>query len=430
MAIDVILGLQWGDEGKGKIVDYLAKNYDIAARFQGGPNAGHTLKFDGKKFVLHTVPSGIFRENLLNLIGNGVVIDPITLRGELDNLDNAGCEYRSRLLVSKKAHLILPTHRYLDAASEAAKGKKKIGSTLKGIGPTYMDKTGRNGLRVGDIQLGDFKDRYESLKKKHLGLLHAMPSVNFDLAGEEKKWFKSIDILRSLQLVDGEYFINQQLQSGKKILAEGAQGSMLDIDFGTYPFVTSSNTITAGVCSGLGVSPHAIGEVIGITKAYCTRVGGGPFPTELFDKTGEMLQNEGAEFGATTGRPRRCGWIDLPQLKYTIMLNGVTQLAVTKIDVLNKFEDIKVAEQYRYNGQTSDQFPFNICGGPVEPVYRSLSGWQKSLDDILDYDELPDATKAYLSELEEELGVPVTMISTGPDRKSLILKNSMVGQSS
>ncbi len=430
MAIDVILGLQWGDEGKGKIVDYLAENYDIVARFQGGPNAGHTLKFDGKKFVLHTVPSGIFRKNLLNLIGNGVVIDPITLRGELENLDNAGCEYRSRLLVSKKAHLILPSHRYLDAASEAAKGKGKIGSTLKGIGPTYMDKTGRNGLRVGDTQLSDFRDRYELLKNKHLGLLSAMPKVDFDLAGEEKTWFECVDILRSLQLVDGEYFINQQLKEGKKILAEGAQGSMLDIDFGTYPFVTSSNTITAGVCSGLGVSPHAIGEVIGITKAYCTRVGGGPFPTELFDETGEMLQNEGAEFGATTGRPRRCGWIDLPQLKYTIMLNGVTQLAVTKIDVLNKFSEIKTAEKYRFNGQTTDQLPFDVCGVAVEPVYSNFPGWQQSLTNIEDYGGLPEEAKAYLAELEKQLGVPATMISTGPDRKSLILKNPVASQSS
>ncbi|TAK37536.1 MAG: adenylosuccinate synthase [Saprospiraceae bacterium] len=429
MAIDVILGLQWGDEGKGKIVDYLAQGYDMVARFQGGPNAGHTLKFDGHKFVLHTVPSGIFRKNLLNLIGNGVVIDPITLRGELDTLRSAGCEYQSRLLVSKKAHLILPTHRYLDAASEAAKGQEKIGSTLKGIGPAYMDKTGRNGLRAGDIQLDDFRDRYESLKRKHLGLLSAMPEVEFDLAGEEKKWFDSVEVLRSLQLVDGEYFINQQLKEGKKILAEGAQGSMLDIDFGTYPFVTSSNTITAGVCSGLGVAPQTIGQVIGITKAYCTRVGGGPFPTELFDETGAALQREGAEFGATTGRPRRCGWIDLPQLKYTIMLNGVTQLAVTKIDVLNKFEKIKTAEKYRYNRQTTDQLPFDICGIPVEPVYASFPGWQLSLDNIADYEGLPEAAKTFLDELENQLKVPVTMISTGPDRSSLILKESMVRHS-
>ena len=340
MTIDVILGLQWGDEGKGKIVDFLATQYDIVARFQGGPNAGHTLKFDGKKYVLHTVPSGIFRQNLLNLIGNGVVIDPTTLVKELENLDNAGVEYRSRLLVAKKAHLILPTHRLLDAASEAAKGKEKIGSTLKGIGPTYMDKTGRNGLRVGDTLLPDFMERYNSLKNKHLGLLQALPTVEFDLAGEERRWFAALDTLRSLKLVDGEYFINKMLAEGKKILAEGVQGSMLDIDFGTYPYVTSSNTITSGVCSGLGVAPQTIGQVIGITKAYCTRVGGGPFPTELLGETGDFLRTEGAEFGSTTGRPRRCGWIDLPQLKYTIMLNGVTQLAITKIDVLNKFSEI------------------------------------------------------------------------------------------
>ena len=424
MTIDVILGLQWGDEGKGKIVDYLAPQYDVVARFQGGPNAGHTLKFDSKKFVLHTVPSGIFRQELVNLIGNGVVIDPITLRRELENLDDANVTYRDRLLVAKKAHLILPTHRYLDAASEAAKGKEKLGSTLKGIGPTYMDKTGRNGLRVGDISLPDFQERYDNLRSKHLGLLAALPEIDFDLEGEEKKWFSALETLRSLQLVDGEYFINQQLAEGKKILAEGAQGSMLDIDFGTYPFVTSSNTVTAGVCNGLGVAPGRIGEVIGITKAYCTRVGSGPFPTELFDETGEQLRKEGMEFGATTGRPRRCGWIDLPQLKYTIMLNGVTQLAITKIDVLNIFAEIKAATHYRYDGQTTDQLPFDLCGVPVEPVYQSHPGWQQSLDGISEFEDLPSVARDYLQVLEKELGVPITMVSTGPERKSLILKNA------
>lgn len=426
MAIDVILGLQWGDEGKGKIVDYLAKSYDMVARFQGGPNAGHTLKFDGKKFVLHTVPSGIFREGLLNLIGNGVVIDPTTLRRELENLDSAGFSYRDRLLVAKKAHLILPTHRYLDAASEAAKGKEKIGSTLKGIGPTYMDKTGRNGLRVGDILLREFHERYETLKRKHLGLLEALPDIEFDLENEEKKWFEAIEILRSLKLVDGEYFINDQLDRGKKILAEGAQGSMLDIDFGTYPFVTSSNTVTAGVCNGLGVAPRRINEVIGITKAYCTRVGSGPFPTELFDETGELLRKEGAEFGATTGRPRRCGWIDLPQLKYTIMLNGVTQLAITKIDVLNIFKTIKTATEYRYDGQTHTELPYDLCGVPVEPVYRAFQGWEQSLVEVHDFENLPEPARHYLGFLEDYLGVPVTMVSTGPERSSLILKESSV----
>jgi adenylosuccinate synthase len=381
-----------------------------------------TLKFDGKKYVLHTVPSGIFRQNLVNLIGNGVVIDPITLRRELETLDSAGVEYRSRLLVAKKAHLILPTHRYLDAASEAAKGQAKIGSTLKGIGPTYMDKTGRNGLRVGDVLLDEFHQRYENLKQKHLGLLKALPEIDFDLEGQEKQFFDAIEILRSLKLVDGEYFINEQLAQGKSILAEGAQGSMLDIDFGTYPFVTSSNTVTAGVCNGLGVAPRTIGEVIGITKAYCTRVGSGPFPTELHDETGELLRKEGAEFGATTGRPRRCGWIDLPQLRYTIMLNGVTQLAVTKIDVLNIFEEISAATHYYYDGENRTELPYDLCGVPVEPVYESFKGWEQSLADVKDYDSLPKAIKQYLHFLEEYLGVPVTMISTGPERSSLILK--------
>ncbi len=422
MAIDVILGLQWGDEGKGKIVDYLAKDYQIVARFQGGPNAGHTLKFDGKKFVLHTIPSGIFRPGLTNLIGNGVVIDPITLVKELALLDEGGFQYRDRLLVAKKAHLILPTHRYLDAASEAAKGKEKIGSTLKGIGPAYMDKTGRNGLRIGTTTLPDFEDRYNSLKEKHLGLLKGMPGVDFDLKAEEEKWFASLEAIRSLQLVDGEYFINKALTEGKKILAEGAQGSMLDIDFGTYPYVTSSNTITAGVCSGLGVAPQRIGEVIGITKAYCTRVGSGPFPTELFDETGDKLRSEGHEFGSTTGRPRRCGWIDLPQLKYTIMLNGVTQLVVTKIDVLNNFEKLKAATHYVTNGGQSDVLPFDLCGVPVKPVYKELAGWNQPLSGAGAFDDMPANAKAFIAFLEKELDTPVTMISTGPERKSLILK--------
>ena len=333
MKIDVILGLQWGDEGKGKIVDYLADNYDIVARFQGGPNAGHTLKFDGQKHVLHTVPSGIFRNDLINIIGNGVVIDPITLEKEISKLKEANVAYHDRLFVSRKAHLILPTHRYIDAATEASKGVQKIGSTLKGIGPTYMDKTGRNGMRVGDIMLPNFQARYNSLKEKHMGILKLYPDIAFDLKAEEDRWFASLETLRSLQKIDCEYYINNALTKGQKVLAEGAQGSMLDIDFGTYPYVTSSNTITAGVCNGLGVAPSTIGEVIGITKAYCTRVGSGPFPTELEDETGDFLRKEGGEFGATTGRPRRCGWIDLPQLYYTIMLNGVTQLVMTKIDV-------------------------------------------------------------------------------------------------
>ena len=422
MTVDVILGLQWGDEGKGKIVDCLADRYDIVARFQGGPNAGHTLKFDGKKFVLHTIPSGIFRESLINVIGNGVVIDPITLSKEMAKLDEVGVPYKDRLLVSKKAHLILPTHRQIDAASENAKGKAKIGSTLKGIGPTYMDKTGRNGLRVGDILLDNFEEKYEALKQKHQKLLKLYPPVDFNLEEEEQKWLKCIEELRSLKMVDGEYYINQALETGKRVLAEGAQGSMLDIDFGTYPFVTSSNTISSGVCNGLGIAPGRIGQVIGITKAYCTRVGSGPFPTELEDETGEFLRKEGSEFGATTGRPRRCGWLDVPQLNYTIMLNGVTQLVVTKIDVLNKFEEIEIATKYQYEGQESDQLPYDLCTIPVEPVYTKHKGWQVSLDGIEGYDELPEAAKNYIEVLESELGVPISMISTGPERKKLIFK--------
>lgn len=424
MAVDVILGLQWGDEGKGKIVDYLAPKYDIVARFQGGPNAGHTLKFDGKKFVLHTVPSGIFRENLLNLIGNGVVIDPITLEKELLELEEAGVEYAQRLLVSRKAHLILPTHRYLDAASENAKGVEKIGSTLKGIGPTYMDKTGRNGLRVGDIERPGFMDKYDALKQKHLNLIKLYPPIDFDLATEEKRWMASLEKLRQLQTVEGEYYLNRLLSEGKKVLAEGAQGTMLDIDFGTYPYVTSSNTITAGVCTGLGIAPHKIGEVIGITKAYCTRVGSGPFPTELDNEDGEFLRKEGAEFGATTGRPRRCGWIDMPQLKYTVLLNGVTQLVVTKVDVLNKFKEIQLATKYKIKGEETTELPFDICDIVIEPLYESHPGWQTSLDDATTYDELPEAVQTYLERLEAYLGVPVTMVSTGPERRKLILKEA------
>lgn len=422
MAVDVLLGLQWGDEGKGKIVDFLAQEYDMVARFQGGPNAGHTLKFDGKKFVLHTIPSGIFRDGLLNLIGNGVVIDPVILERELRNLDSLGVDYRQRLLVARKAHLILPTHRYLDAVSEAVKGKEKIGSTLKGIGPTYMDKTGRNGLRVGDIMLPDFDKKYQALRAKHLGLVRLHPEIEFDLEKEEAAWMASLELLRSLQHVNGEYLVNEFLREGKRILAEGAQGSMLDIDFGTYPYVTSSNTITAGACSGLGIAPDKIGEVIGVSKAYCTRVGGGPFPTELDDETGEALRREGAEFGATTGRPRRCGWIDLPQLRYSIMLNGVTQLVITKIDVLNQFQSIKAATAYRYNGVVSDQLPYDLCEIQVEPVWETFHGWNQSLEEASSFEEMPAAARKYVEALEQSLGVPVTMVSTGPERKQLILK--------
>jgi len=344
------------------------------------------------------------------------------LKKEIAKLNEAGVSYLDRLLVSRKAHLILPTHRYIDAASEAAKGKEKIGSTLKGIGPTYMDKTGRNGIRVGDIFDPNFKKRYDALRSKHLSLVKIYPEIDFDLEAEETKWFECLDTLKSLAMVDGEYYINQALKAGKRILAEGAQGSMLDIDFGTYPFVTSSNTVTSGVCNGLGVAPSQIGEVIGITKAYCTRVGSGPFPTELHGETGEFLRQQGMEFGATTGRPRRCGWIDIPQLKYTIMLNGVTQLVLTKIDILNEFDSISAGVLYEYEGKQSEQLPYDICTIPVAPVYKSFKGWETSLDGITEYEELPEAAKDYVMAIEEALEVPVTMVSTGPERKKLILK--------
>jgi adenylosuccinate synthase len=423
MAIDVILGLQWGDEGKGKIVDYLAEKYDIIARFQGGPNAGHTLIFDNKKYVLHTVPSGIFRKKQINLIGNGVVLDPTTFEKEIKNLEAAGVSYKERLLIAKKAHLILPTHRLLDAASEASKGKQKIGSTLKGIGPTYMDKTGRNGIRVGDIFAKDFLEKYNALKAKHLELVKIYPSVDFDLATEEKKWFDSLNVLKSLKVVDGEYYINEALSQGKRILAEGAQGSMLDIDFGTYPYVTSSNTITAGVCTGLGVAPNKIGEVIGITKAYCTRVGGGPFPTELDNEIGERLRQEGHEFGSTTGRARRCGWIDLPQLRYSIMLNGVTQIVITKIDVLNNFDDIKACTDYVYAGQSQPNLPYDLDATEVTPVYHTLLGWKDTLESAMTYTQLPPKAQLFVEYVEAQLRVPVSIVSTSPDRNSLVFKS-------
>lgn len=426
MNIDVILGLQWGDEGKGKIVDYLATKYDIVARFQGGPNAGHTLIFDDKKYVLHTIPSGIFRKELLNLIGNGVVIDPITLAREIRELEAAGVDYRDRLLVARKAHLILPTHRYLDAATEKAKGASRIGSTLRGIGPTYMDKTGRNGLRVGDLSRPNFREQYEQLKAKHQNLLNLYPDIDFDLQAEEQQWMDSLKVLQGLEQVDGEYYLHEALQNGKRVLAEGAQGSMLDIDFGTYPYVTSSNTITAGVCTGLGVAPSRIGEVIGISKAYCTRVGSGPFPTELHGDTGERLRREGGEFGATTGRPRRCGWIDLPQLRYSILLNGVTQLVVTKIDVLNAFESLQAATHYQLDGQRTDQLPYDLCDVDLKPVYESFAGWQQALDGITDFEQLPRPLLDYLRFLEDYLKVPITMLSTGPERQKLIRKQVAV----
>lgn len=423
MAVDVILGLQWGDEGKGKIVDTLAENYDIVARFQGGPNAGHTLKFDGNKFVLHTIPSGVFRPKLLNLIGNGVVINPTTLKKEIDGLKAAKVDFQDRLLVSRKAHLIMPTHMLLDKASEVAKGKSKIGSTLKGIGPTYMDKTGRNGLRVGDIFSPSFKAKYHSLRNKHLNLLRVFPPVDYsELAQEEQDWFAALDAIKELTIVDGEYYINKALKEGKKVLAEGAQGAMLDVDFGTYPFVTSSNTLTAGVCNGLGVAPSKIGEVIGISKAYCTRVGGGPFPTELHDKVGQKLREVGAEFGATTGRPRRCGWIDLPALKYAIMIGGITQIALTKIDVLNDFDEISIATHYHYDGQLHEGIPYDLTSVDIQPVYETHVGWKQSLDDVKEYEQFPEMAKKYIAVLEKHLDIPLTYISTGPERKKIVFK--------
>jgi adenylosuccinate synthase len=421
MKIDVLLGLQWGDEGKGKIVDYLADRYRLVARFQGGPNAGHTLVIGGQKFVLHTVPSGIFRQELDNLIGNGVVVDPLTLRRELESLDRTGIPYRDRLFVAHKAHLILPTHRWLDAASEAAKGKEKIGSTLRGIGPTYMDKTGRNGLRAGDMFSPQFGELYRQLREKHLKLLRIYTDLPaFDLEAEEARWFEAVDFIRQLQFVDGEYFVHDVLSRGHRILAEGAQGSMLDVDFGTYPYVTSSNTITAGVCNGLGVAPQRIGEVIGITKAYCTRVGGGPFPTELHDEVGQQLRDAGHEYGSTTGRPRRCGWIDLPQLRYASMLNGVTQVVVTKIDVLDDFPEILVGRAYRIGGRETDRFPYDLCRVQVEPVFEAHPGWQAPLTGVRRRSDLPGPAVAFLEMLQQRLHVPVSMVSVGPDREQLI----------
>lgn len=425
MKVDVLLGLQWGDEGKGKIVDVITPRYDVIARFQGGPNAGHTLEFNNIKHVLHTIPSGIFRENAMNVIGNGVVIDPVIFRREIESLINMGVDVKQRLLVSKKAHLILPTHRLLDAASENDKGITKIGSTLKGIGPTYMDKTGRNGLRVGDIFSPSFKTRYTQLVEKHRRLL-AFYNYEYNLDSLEPAWFEAIELLKGLTVIDSEQFINEQLRSGKSILAEGAQGSMLDIDFGTYPFVTSSNTVTAGACTGLGVAPNRIGEVIGIFKAYCTRVGSGPFPTELLDETGQDLREKGHEFGSTTGRPRRCGWIDIPALKYAIMINGVTSLCMTKADVLSYFKTIKACTHYEINGKTVDYLPFDIENETVKPVYREFKGWDADLTGIRSLDQLPAELSEYITFLEKELGVPVVYISLGPNREQTLIKDKVV----
>lgn len=421
MKVDVLLGLQWGDEGKGKVVDVLTPRYDVIARFQGGPNAGHTLEFEGVKHVLHTIPSGVFRAGKVNVIGNGVVIDPVVFRKEVEALLARGVDVRRNLSVSRKAHLILPTHRLLDAASEAAKGSAKIGSTLKGIGPAYMDKTGRNGLRVGDIESPRFKELYTQLVNKHLELL-SHHRYEFNLAELEPAFFEGIELIRSLTLIDSEYYLNNCLAEGKAILAEGAQGSLLDIDFGSYPFVTSSHTITAGTCIGLGIAPTRIGEVYGIFKAYCTRVGSGPFPTELHDATGDELRRKGNEFGSTTGRPRRCGWLDLPALRYAIMLNGVTQLIMMKSDVLSGFGKIRVCTHYNYRGRKMDTVPYDVVNEPIEPVYEELDGWNEDLTTLADTADFPEAFNRYIEYIEEATGLPVTIISVGPDRSQTLVR--------
>ena len=424
MKVDVLLGLQWGDEGKGKIVDYLAPNYDIIARFQGGPNAGHTLIFDGRKHVLHTIPSGIFRENLLNVVGNGVVIDPVILKKEIDGLIEAGVDYQRRLLISKKAHLILPTHRMLDAASEAAKGKQKIGSTLKGIGPTYMDKTGRNGIRVGDTLSKDFKARYDKLVEKHTRLLGTY-DFEYDYSKYEEEWFEAVDFLKSLSIIDSEYFLNQSIQNGKRVLAEGAQGSLLDIEFGSYPYVTSSNTLSSGASHGLGIAPNKINNVYGIFKAYCTRVGSGPFPTELDDEIGEHLRQKGHEFGSTTGRSRRCGWLDIPALKYAIMINGVTHLSMMKGDVLSGMDAVKVCVAYECEGVETEKVPFEINQADIKPIYKDFPGWGEVSQEDLVNGFIPENLSNYIDFLENTLGVKISIVSMGPDRVETMLREAI-----
>jgi len=421
MKLDILLGLQWGDEGKGKIVDVLTPNYQVIARFQGGPNAGHSLEFNGIKHVLHTIPSGIFHSETRNIVGNGVVIDPVIFQKEIKALEAMNIDPRKNLDISRKAHLILPTHRLLDAASEAAKGASKIGSTLKGIGPTYMDKTGRNGLRVGDIMREDFMDRYRFLVAKHEEML-GHSKFEYNLSEFEPAFLEGIEFLRGFTMIDSEFEVNDALLANKKVLAEGAQGSLLDIDFGSYPYVTSSNTISAGACTGLGVAPGRIGEVLGIFKAYCTRVGSGPFPTELEDETGEEIRRIGREFGATTGRPRRCGWLDLPALKYSILINGVTQLIMTKADVLSGFETVRVCTAYRINGVETDRFPYDIDSKFVTPVYIDLPGWKEDLTGIRKEYDFPLNLSSYIQFVEKQLGVKITIISVGPDREQTIIR--------
>ncbi len=421
MKVDVLLGLQWGDEGKGKIVDVLSPKYDVIARFQGGPNAGHSLEFNNKKYVLHSIPSGIFHKNSINVIGNGVVIDPVIFKKEIDGLEKECVDIKKKLLISKKAHLILPSHRVLDAASEAAKGKTKIGSTLKGIGPTYMDKTGRNGIRVGDIEY-NLKDKYQKLYNKHRQILEQY-DFQYDISEYEKLWFEGIELIKEFELIDSEYTIDQYLEENKKILAEGAQGTLLDIDFGTYPYVTSSNTVSAGACTGLGVSPKNIGEVYGIFKAYCTRVGSGPFFTEIFDETGKKLQKYGHEYGATTGRERRCGWLDLIALKYSVKINGVTQLIITKADVLSYFDKIKIGIAYKINDKISTKVPFDNQAN-IEVVYKEFKGWKTDVTKVRKYNDLPNELISFIKYIENEVGVPIKIISLGPDRAETIIRSS------
>ena len=420
MKVDVLLGLQWGDEGKGKVVDVLTPSYDVVARFQGGPNAGHTLEFEGKKYILRSIPSGIFQGGKINIVGNGVVLDPLLFREEAESLAASGYDIRKQLRISKKAHLIMPTHRILDQANEAAKGSGKIGTTGKGIGPTYTDKISRNGLRVGDI-LHDFEKKYAEAKRRHENMLRAM-NYGYNMADLEKPWFEALEYLKQFELIDSEHEINQFLTEGKSVLAEGAQGTMLDIDFGSYPFVTSSNTVCAGCCTGLGISPRSIGEVYGIFKAYCTRVGSGPFPTELKDQTGEEMCQRGREFGSVTGRKRRCGWIDLVALRYAIMINGVSRLIMMKSDVLDTFDTIKACVAYRIDGKEVTRFPFEVTEASTTPIYTELPGWKTDMTMMKSEDEFPEEFNAYLSFLEEELGVPIKIVSVGPDREQTIIR--------
>ena len=421
MKLDVVLGLQWGDEGKGKIVDVLASEYPVVARFQGGPNAGHSIHFEGKKFVLHSVPSGVFRDGSINFIGSGVVLDPVIFREECLAIEAMGVPVKERVVIADRAHLILPTHRIIDAASEAAKGKGKIGSTLKGIGPTYMDKTGRNGLRVGDILTPDFKERFLKLKNKHIAYLKQY-DFEYDASENEQAWLDAVEYMKQFEIVDGAYRINDYLLDGKSILAEGAQGTLLDVDFGSYPFVTSSSTSCAGACTGLGVSPHSIGKVYGVFKAYCTRVGSGPFPTELFDETGEQLRQKGFEFGATTGRPRRTGWLDLPALKYAVMIDGVDELIMMKADVLDGFDTIKVAVSYEVDGKRTDEIPYDVYA-EVKPVYKEFRGWKCDLTKVKSEDGMPQEFREYIKFIEDYLKVPVRIISLGPDRDQTIVRS-------